>query len=704
VRRATLVLLVVLLAWAAQGLADEGSPASSPSQGPSLAGSESDTAPAKVTQEVTVTASRMEIPLKESPAATTVVTSGEIDKTIPKGIAAEEALRFVPGVQVDNQADGERVHLSIRGQGLLTERGIRGIKVLLDGLPLNDPTGFAPDLFDVDWPTVDRVEVFRGPSSALYGGGSAGGVINIETRDGGPKKISSDILGEAGSNGFWKALGEVDGTDGDLNYRVSASRGFGDGWRVHTAYHSTNMYGKFRLTPSDGVTLTGIVAGTSFFNENAEGLNLAQLNEDPQQPNPDAITYNELQRTKRGTVGFNGKVALTASSDLQFSAYYRHTLWKEAVPSAVDHRTYDTPGAIFQYNLHGPAGATRWHLSVGTDLDWQSIYEYKRPNEGRANEGDTILADQNIDQRSLGFYAMGRLELGPQWSVVADVRSDDIHNKLEDNLQAGGVDLSGERTFSKVTGRLGASWNPQEHMGFYASIGQGFMPPATEELANNPAHQGGFNESIEAATSLGEELGIRGDVPGQLTYDVAGFYMTTDNDFGRYRVPSRPLETFYRNAGASRRFGLETSLGYFGIRNLAIQLAYTYSDFKYTEIKSLFGNYEDTYIPNTPKHQGYLDVEYLLGSHWLVGVGAEGKSSWYIDQSNATSIHGHVLVHPRVGFRFAAGGYRAEVTASARNVFSKDWVAFTEPDPDGNSYQPGPTRQYYLGARLWLGE
>lgn len=110
---------------------------------------------------IVVTASRMDIPLNESPAATAVVSEEIMDKTMQKGIAAEEAFKLVPGMKVDNQADGERVHMSIRG-----------IKVLVDGLPLNDPTGFAPDLFDVDWLAVQHVEVFRGPASALYGGGN----------------------------------------------------------------------------------------------------------------------------------------------------------------------------------------------------------------------------------------------------------------------------------------------------------------------------------------------------------------------------------------------------------------------------------------------------------------------------------------------------------------------------------------------------
>lgn len=121
--------------------------------------------------EITVTAPRVEIALKAVPAATTVVET-QILQTMPRTIAIDEALKLTPGVKVDNQADGERVHLSIRGQGILTERGTRGVKTLVDGIPLNDPSGFVSDFFDVDWATVKRIEVLRGPAAAFYGSGS----------------------------------------------------------------------------------------------------------------------------------------------------------------------------------------------------------------------------------------------------------------------------------------------------------------------------------------------------------------------------------------------------------------------------------------------------------------------------------------------------------------------------------------------------
>jgi outer membrane receptor protein involved in Fe transport len=156
-----------------------------------------------------VSVARTSVPLLENPAATTVVGPRDLE-AMPRTVAVDEALRMVPGVKVDNQADGERGHMSIRGQGILSERGLRGIKVLQDGLPLNDPTGFAPDLYDVDWSDVERIEVLRGPGASLYGGGATAGVLNIVTAPAGegPALVAE---GHAGSSGFWKTAARSSG-------------------------------------------------------------------------------------------------------------------------------------------------------------------------------------------------------------------------------------------------------------------------------------------------------------------------------------------------------------------------------------------------------------------------------------------------------------------------------------------------------------
>jgi iron complex outermembrane receptor protein len=662
------------------------------------------TAVPPVNYEVVVTAPRMDIPLKEVPAATSVVPEVTL-RTMPRGIGAEEALKVVPGMKVDNQADGERVHLSIRGQGLLTERGVRGIKVLVDGLPLNDPTGFVPDLFDIDWRTVNRVEVLRGPSSALYGGGAAGGIIDVTTRDGSNDyRINGDGELTLGSFGFWKGLAEAGGSSDTLNYRMSLSHTAGDGYRVHTAFEATNFYSKLHYKPSEKLKVTAVVAGTSYFNENAEGLNLTWLAEDPKQPNPDALTFNEYQRTRRLTVGVSGQYALDSDQDLLFSAYMRHTGWEESVPSSVQHRTYNTPGLMAQYSRHWKWDTFANHVTAGADLDWQGIDDVKHPNLGHAVEGPERVADQHISQSGMGFYALDRFEIGPRFAVMADLRRDRIRNDLVDHLQANGVDLSGLAKFDKTTGRLGASFAVLPETSVYASWGQGFVPPTTEELANNPNSLGGLNTSLVAATSHGEALGARGSWSSRWSYDVTFFHLATNNDFGRYRVASRPLETFYGNLGSSRRYGLETSLGWYPMTDLQVRGAYTYSNFKYTNVRSLFGEFTDVFIPNSPAHQLYVDAEYVVDQHLAFGMSADISSGWYVDHTNVPSVDGYQLINPRVAYRWERGTLRGEVMLTIRNLFNQNYIAFTEPDPDGNSYQPGPTREFFIGARIWLGK
>jgi outer membrane receptor protein involved in Fe transport len=692
----------------AQGTSQQQMPPANEAQKPPADAQKPQEQPPRIETEVFVSAPRLDIPLKENPAATSVV--GEpVLKTIPRAIGAEEVLQSVPGLKVDNQADGERVHLSIRGQGLLTERGIRGVTVLLDGLPLNDPTGFAPDLFDIDWAAVQRVEVLRGVASALYGGGSAGGVINVETRDGAAGSPTGQASLSLGQYNFWKPFAEAGGTSGDLNYRVSASLNRGDGYRLHANFDAYNLYGKFRWTPSSNTQMTFIVAGTHYKNGNAEGLNLNWANpllgqgvEWARQANPDSLTFNEYQLTNRITTGVSGRTKLAPNQDLSFALYYRRTYWTESVPSSVNHRTYDTPGGNVQYTMHSTYDQVKNHLSLGSDISWQGFNDYRYANLGNAVEGPDLLSNQTISQRGIGVYALDRVEVGPRWGLMMGLRADSIDNELTDLLKTGGVDLSGDRSFSKATGRVGVSFNPRADVGLYASWGQGFLPPATEELANNPDSLGGFNVHLTPATSQGEEFGVRGGTKG-FSYDVGFFHLTTDNDFGRYRVASRPLETFYGNLGASRRYGLETEIGYYPAAKVAIRGAYTFSDYLYTSIQSLFGNFTDKVMPNSPRHQVSLDFEYKVDAHWVAGANVFGQSMQYVDQTNVPSADGFTLFNPRVAYRWEGKGYQGEIMLQARNLFGQQYIAFTEPDPDGNSYQPGPTRETFVTFRILFG-
>jgi iron complex outermembrane recepter protein len=642
--------------------------------------------------EVVVTTSRTPLTVRETAAAVSVV-GAEYLKAMPRTIAVDEALRLVPGVRIDNQADGSRVHLAIRGQGILTERGIRGTKVLLDGIPLNDPSGFAPDFYDVDWATVERVEVLRGPAAALYGSGGSAGVINIVTKDGGAAPLAVDLMGMAGSHDFWKSFAQMSGTQNGVSYRASASRMMGDGYRHHTRFWGNNLYFKAHTT-THGINLMPIIAGTDFYNDNAEGLNVDQVKENPRMANPDAIPFNEYMRTGRITAGVVGSAKMSDNQDVQFQAAYRATRFTEAVPSAVAQRDMAFPGASLQYTLHLGHGSIKSHVSAAVDAGWQTIKEERFMNLGGALEG-AQLSRQTIQQSGIGVSLTDQMEFGPRWSGMASVRYDAVKNKLTDHW-AQPTDLSGTANFEKATGRLGFTYSPRTDLNLYASVGQGFLPPATEELINNPNQQGGFNQDLKSATSQSEEIGARGSLCKTLNYDVALFYLTTDKDFDRYRMTARPLETFYRNLGHSRRIGAETALMWTPIKPLDVKLAYTYSNFKYTKPDSI----KDNWLPNCPQHQLMADVEFRPVRHVTLGLSSETQTEWQIDTKNSVKQDGFTLVSARAAWSWTLGSLPGELFVSARNIFGEKYIAFTEPDPDGNSYQPGPTQEVFAGMKV----
>jgi iron complex outermembrane receptor protein len=672
--------------------------------------------------EVVLTAGRIPLTISREPGAVSFIDSGNL-LPLPRMAAADEALRLVPGVRIENQANGSRVHISVRGQGILSERGLRGIKVLIDGIPVNDPSGFASDLYDVDWPSVTRIEVLRGPAASLYGCSSNAGILNITTAEGADMPVRGMIYGNIGSNGYVKDYCQISGWKENVGYRLSVSGLRGDGYRLHTAFRGNNISEKITWEPGKRITLMQLLMLTRYFNQNAEGLNLSQL-DDPKQANPDAIPCNEYQKTQRITDGIRAAVKISSAQELSCIAFLRMTNYKEPGSSAVQYRHFITPGASMQYCINSGQKRIRNHFSAGCDFQYQQIDETKLPNikdtmrteekgarDENVTEGTTLLANQTIYQHSLGVFLIDRLELGDRCNAVLSIRYDRMRNELKDKMN-GAIDLSGNADYNKTTARLGLSYRFSSSINLYGTIGQGFLPPATEELASNPASFGGFNADLVPAVSLGEEAGIRGNIGPSLYYDITGFLMNTRNDFYRYRIlPERPLETFYGNAGKTYRKGIEAFVHWVPFRNLDLQVAYTYSDFKYEET-STDSMYTDgimlpaikkgSTLPNSPKHQLYGEAGYKIGHHISVGLSTEYQSKWYIYTNKDITQNGFNLYHARISYGFHIGRLSAEISAFGKNLTDRSYIAFTEPDPDGNSYQPAAGREFFASLRILL--
>ncbi len=544
------------------------------------------------------------------------------------------------------------------------------------------------------------MQVVRGPVAVLYGGGSAGGIIDIRTGE--PTDVThGGIWSTGGSNGFYKGRADIDGIAGGIGYSLAVARTAGDGYRDHTKFWGDNVYSRFGFNPTGNFHLNAIFWGTGYFNQNAEGLNLTWLNENRRMANPDALTYNEYQKTVRYTGGLTGEWLPAENQRISFTFFARHTQYDEPVPSSIDHRSMMSPGGSLQYHWEFGKTNIKNYFNAGTDLDGQFIDEHIFPNMGDAVQGNTLLANQGISQNRSAGYVIDRLGLGQHVTVFMSGRYDRIGNQLTDHLRAGGVDLSGDRTFTKGTGRVGVTWTPRKEIALYSSWGQGFLPPATEELDSNPAGIGGFNQRLVPATSSGEEIGARGSLGNHLVYETAFFHLDTDNDFERYRIESRPLETFYGNAGQTSRNGLEAEMRWVTHR-ITLAGAYTYSHFTYSSYNSLTypGNLVGHFLPNSPNHQFFVDALLQFSHKIAVDVTSDVFSRAFIDPTNATYIDAYGLLNARISKGFVFKRLAVNAFVAGKNLTNTDYIAFTEPDPDGNSYQPGPEREVFGGLEL----
>ncbi|HNY02375.1 MAG TPA: TonB-dependent receptor [Bacteroidales bacterium] len=686
--------------------------------------------------EVVISALRVNTPLNQIPASISVVSGSNLN-ALTKTIAADDALRLVPGVRIDNGTGGSRVHVYIRGQGVLTESGFRGIGVTIDGISLNTPGGYAPDLYDVDWETVKNVEVVKGLAASLYGASATGGMINIITQDGGKNPLNSSLYTTAGSNGFWKVLGQVDGTRDNVNYRVSYSHVQSHGYRIHQAYMGDNLSEKITWTPSARVKVTQLLNYTSYFNQNSEGINLGRYDTvGHTAANTDAIRYNEFHKTQRLTGGAIVKYTVAKNQDLTLKGYIRMNHYQETSNNGDDRRPSVSNGLSAQYNLGFGKENLFNHLSLGVDYQSMNMKDMRDSvpdgDHINSNRVDEYWSEEIFDlkykvknqvarQHGVGIFLIDKLDIAKRLYATLNLRYDYVYNKL-DNYKRPADTLapikSGSRTFQKPTFRIGLAYDLAKAANLYASYGTGYLIPTGDELYNNPVTWEGFNSQIKPTTSQGGEIGVRGEIGKLLYYDVTAFDILSKDEFYRYSIPERgPNTAFFGNVGSSTRWGVETYVSLTPFDFLKLNVAYTYSHFQYTSNDSANGH-KGHWIPQSPEHQLTTELEGSFLKHFTATANIQYSSKWYIQVDDSIYNYftengvkrsscgrtGYFVVNAGLKYAWKLGTLKGELGFFCKNLLDEQYFGFTEPNngSDYNSFQAAPGREFFVSLRLRL--
>ena len=524
---------------------------------------------------VVITGSRAEAASFDLPAAIDVLNREEITSGQPR-VNASEALVAVPGVVANNRQNyAQDLQISTRGFGARAAFGVRGVKLIADGIPASMPDGQGQAAtFNLD--VAERMEVLRGPFSAIYGNHS-GGVIQlftIEPRD----NPSVDAGFAAGSYGTRKeditAQGKLEG----LGYVLNTSRFSTDGYRDHSAATREQAFAKITGKPDDASKLTFTVNGLWQHNtQDPLGLTLAEYKSNPRGVDPVATQYN----TRKSIDHLQGGVAYErrfGADLLQLSAYtgQRSVTQYQAIPPSALAVTKGSGGVVdFDRTFYGYAA--RWIAigqALGGKLTTTTGFEYDASKDNRMgfdnkNGVKSTLRRQEADNvESIGAYVQSEWQRG-QWSLTGGLRYNIVKFDITDQYLLNGND-GGSRNYTKATPVLGVVYKLTPAVNLYASAAKGFETPTLNEMFYS-GNGGSFNFGLNPARSNHYEVGAKAFIGENSRLNVALFQITTDDELVVDSATGG--RTSYKSVGKTLRQGIEASFDTAWRRDLSSRFA-----------------------------------------------------------------------------------------------------------------------------------
>lgn len=653
---------------------------------------------------VVVTVLRSPVRLDRMPFATSVLAGPELlDGN--SGVFIEEALHGLPGVRVQNRynpSQGERI--SIRGFGARSQFGVRGIKILVDGIPATLPDGQST-LDHLDIGSLGRVEALRGPAAALYGNG-AGGVILFESAAPHRGRYRQDATVVAGSDGLLRLQATGSGTSGGVGYRASAVQSRFDGFRNNTTGSGEDPYSQAtRTTLNVGLT-TGAGGGTltlQFSGVDLDALNGGSLPAELfNEGSTEAWGFNVRRRTRKyarqgqAGVGWRGTVGTMEGA---FSAYAVGRKLDNPIPNSVIDLTRRGGGVRLGLAHGWESGSGTGRLEFGVEGELQSDDRLNFANDG--GDRGALTRDQQEDVRAGALFAQLQLPLGERLDFLGALRFDHFGFSADDRFQAAGnPDDSGSRTMTGLNPSLGFHLDLGGH-GLFASVARSFETPTTTELANRPDRAGGFNPELEPQQGWTIEGGVRGELAGRTSYDLAAYTTTLTNQLVPFEVPTDPGRRFFRNAGRSRVRGFEFSARTVLSPALTARVSYGYLDARFTRFAVGGNDHGGNSIPGIAPHRVEAALRANRGA-WFAELRAEARGAVPANDANDASAEGYTLVELRGGGTgVRMGNLRLSPFAAVTNLTNVRYASSVVVNAFGGRYfEPGPDRGGYIGLSL----
>jgi len=665
---------------------------------------------------VVVSGTRAEHTSFDLPAAIDVVDAAQIGAAQLR-VNASEALAAVPGIVVRNRENyAQDLQISSRGFGTRSAFGVRGVRLVADGIPATMPDGQGQAAtFNLD--LAERIEVLRGPFSALYGNHS-GGVVQLFTREP-TDRPTVEATFTGGSYGQRKLDTNASGRSGGIGYLIDASRFETDGYRDHSAATRDQAYAKLVVEPTSTSRL--VITASGLRQDDTQdplGVTWDTFRRDPRAGEIDTTDTRSPQRTLAERYDTRKSI-----NHKQFGATFEQRFGQDRLQVTA----YGGSRRVIQYQsfsrgFQAPPTHSGGVIDFdrdfyGIDANWRAVRtvaggtlrttaglemaQSKDARQGFENFiGNTfgvkgnLRRDEKNDVTSVDPYVQVEWERD-QWVLTGGLRHSRVDFDVEDRYLSNGND-SGGTDFRHTTPLVGVLYKISPTLNVYASAARGFETPTMNESFYSGTG-GGFNFALEPAIGTHLEVGAKAMVARGVRVNAAVFQVKTKDEL--VVDASSGGRTSYRNASATLRQGGELSvdaeLGAGWNARLAISMLHAIYDEGFGAVP------KGSRLPGVPKSSFYGELGWTeAAGRYGVALETVANSRVYAEDTNtAQTAPGYAVVNARVQASQQFGGWRLRQFARLNNLFDRDYVgSVIVGDANRRYYEAAPGSNWLLGV------
>ncbi|MDZ4074672.1 MAG: TonB-dependent receptor [Hylemonella sp.] len=670
---------------------------------------------AQTLDSVVVSASRAEQRSFDAPAAIESVDRETIQGAGPQ-VNLSESLNRVPGLTILNRQNyAQDLQVSIRGFGARSAFGIRGIRLLIDGIPATTPDGQGQGS-SVSLTSAERIEVLRGPLALMYGN-SAGGVIQAFTREA-PEVPEFGLQYYTGSyemrRSDWQYAGRIGAVGLVADYSTFDTNGFRD----NSTTERKQFNSKLSFGP-DAHTRVNLV-----FNQfdmplaqDPAGLTAAQLAVDATQAGTNTVLRRVRKVVSQSQAGTSLTHALDDNRSVSARVYAgtRDNLQYQTGIAGVTptgawvglNRAYYGLGLQYNEQTRVAAMPVRW--VVGYEFDRSR--EYRQGGAAALGEKTTTTRREDNQADNSDLFAQATALVSERFSLTGGLRYSTVR-MLSDDYYTSDGNGSGNVSYSAASPVLGVTWHASDSVNVYANYGKGFETPTLAEMAYNGAGTPAFNTSLSAASSQHYEVGAKWAPEARSRVDFTVFQINTTDEI--VVASSNGGNSTFKNAPGTRRTGWELAGRTLLSPNWRATLSASAIEAQFSEtfVTNNVTVNAGNRLPGIPQH--FLFTELLWSAQSLdnagrkpglgTQAGAEVVSAGklYANDSNSASAEGYTTLNLKASQGWPVAG-KGSLTAYGRldNVTDQRYVGSVIVNQAANQfYEPAPGFNWTLGVRL----